>query len=126
MNSDILLKIREEVSRRLETLDKDNEYARRREEVENEEEVKEVFEEIDDVDDFYPFGERIQLNDIGLLSMEAQNFIVDVNWVKDGMGLAFFVNSKTIEMYLCSNDGFDCFRPELKFVFKRTFDWLFD
>ena len=42
MNSDILLKIREEVSRRLETLDKDNEYARRREEVENEEEVKKI------------------------------------------------------------------------------------
>ncbi|MBQ7790079.1 MAG: hypothetical protein IJ399_02325 [Bacilli bacterium] len=42
MNSDILLKIREEVSRRLETLNKDNEYARRREEVENEEEVKKI------------------------------------------------------------------------------------
>lgn len=80
--------------------------------------------EIDDVDDFYPFGERIQLNDIGL-SMESKNFIVGVDWVKDGMGLAFFVNNKTIEMYLCSN-GFDCFEPELKFVFKRTFDSLFD
>jgi hypothetical protein len=42
MNSEILLKIREEVNKRLETLDKDNEYARRREEVENEEEVKKI------------------------------------------------------------------------------------
>ena len=83
--------------------------------------------ELDDVDDFYPFGERIQVNDARLsLSMKAQSFIFDVNWVKDGMGLAFVVNSNTIEMYLCSNDGFDCFEPELKFVFKRTFNGLFD
>ena len=81
--------------------------------------------DIDDVDDFYPFGEKTQVDDVGL-SIKAQNFIFDVNWVKDGMGLAFVVNSNTIEMYLCSNDGFDCFEPELEFVFKRTFDGLFD
>ena len=42
MHKEILLKIKDEVSRRLETLDSDNEYARRREEVENEEEVKKI------------------------------------------------------------------------------------
>lgn len=42
MKKEILLKIRDEVSKRLETLDSDNEYARRREEVENEEEVKKM------------------------------------------------------------------------------------
>ena len=94
--------------------------------------IREIFEnytrEINDVDDFYPFGERTQIDDAELsLSMKSKSFIFDVGWVKDGMGLAFIVNSKTIEMYLCSN-GFDCFEPELKFVFKRTFDFdgLFD
>ena len=40
MKKEILLKIRDEVSKRLETLDKDNEYAKRREEVELKEEIK--------------------------------------------------------------------------------------
>ena len=40
MKSEILIKIREEVYKRLETLDMDNEYARRREEVELKEEIK--------------------------------------------------------------------------------------
>lgn len=40
MKDEILVKIREEVNKRLETLDKDNEYARRREEIELEEEIK--------------------------------------------------------------------------------------
>ena len=40
MKKEILLKIRDEVKKRLETLDKDNEYAKRREEVELKEEIK--------------------------------------------------------------------------------------
>lgn len=42
MKKEILLKIREEVNKKLETLEQDNEYARRREEVETEEEVKKI------------------------------------------------------------------------------------
>lgn len=42
MKEEILLKIREEVNKKLETLDSDNEYARRREEVELEEEIKKM------------------------------------------------------------------------------------
>lgn len=42
MKNEILLKIREEVSNRLQNLDKDNDYARKREEVEFEEEVKKL------------------------------------------------------------------------------------
>lgn len=42
MKKEILLKIKDEVSKKLETLEQDNEYARRREEVENEEEVKKI------------------------------------------------------------------------------------
>ena len=42
MKNDLLLKIREEVDLRLSTLDKDNEYARRRDEIEKEELIKEL------------------------------------------------------------------------------------
>ena len=78
----------------------------------------------DEESGFYPYGEKIKL--IGVeLSIEAQVFICDVDWLNKNMGLLFLVNNKTIEMYFCSEscDGFD---PELKFVFKRTFDELFD
>lgn len=73
---------------------------------------------------FYPSGEKIKLIDTEL-SIETQAFIYDVDWLNKNMGLAFFVNSKTIEMYFCF-EGCDGFEPELKFVFKRTFDELFD
>ena len=75
---------------------------------------------------FYPYGEKIKLIDTEL-SIETQSFLCDVGWLNKNMGLLFLVNTKTIEMYFCSEscDGFD-FEPELKFVFKRTFGGLFD
>ena len=42
MKNEILLKIREEVSNRLQNLDKDNDYARKREEVEFEEGITQI------------------------------------------------------------------------------------
>ena len=77
--------------------------------------------------EFYPYGEKIKLIDIEL-SIEAQAFICNVDWLNKNMGLLFLINNKTVEMCFCSEscDGFDCFEPELKFVFKRTFDSLFD
>lgn len=42
MKKEILMKIREEVSKKLETLEQDNEYAKRREEVENVEDAKKM------------------------------------------------------------------------------------
>lgn len=80
----------------------------------------------DEESGFYSYGEKIKLIDVEL-SIEAQVFICDVDWLNKNMGLLFLVNNKTIEMYFCSEScddfGFD---PELKFVFKRTFDGLFD
>ena len=80
----------------------------------------------DEESGFYSYGEKIKLIDVEL-SIEAQVFICDVDWLNKNMGLLFLVNNKTIEMYFCSEscDDFD-FDPELKFVFKRTFDGLFD
>lgn len=74
---------------------------------------------------FYPYGEKIKLIDTEL-SIETQSFICDVDWLNKNMGLLFLINNKTVEMYFCSEscDGF--VEPELKFVFKRTFDSLFD
>lgn len=83
--------------------------------------IREVF---DEGSDFYPYGEKIKLDDVEL-SEEAKDFISDVDWLNKNMGLLFLVNSKTIEMYFCS-ESCDGFEPELKFVFKRTFDGLFD
>lgn len=42
MKNEILLKIKDEVNKRLSTLEQDNEYAKRREEVEQEEEIKKM------------------------------------------------------------------------------------
>ena len=77
--------------------------------------------------EFYPYGEKIKLIDVEL-SIETQSFICDVDWLNKNMGLLFLINNKTVEMYFCSEscDGCDVFEPELKFMFKRTFDSLFD
>lgn len=73
----------------------------------------------------YPYGEKIKLIDTEL-SIETQSFICDVDWLNKNMGLLFLINNKTVEMYFCSEscDGF--IESELKFVFKRTFDYLFN